>query len=64
MLSLKDTQGKDFQLGQKVARAYTLNAGGSCEVRIETVTRIENGKLYLNDSRVAIKFPDRLTIVS
>ncbi len=62
--SLKDMLGKPYAVGDKVARAYT--GGRATNLEIRTVTRIdeENTRLYLNDSKVAINYPQRLLIVT
>jgi hypothetical protein len=57
-----DMFGNQFAIGDKVARAYT--SGRSSNLEIRTVTRIENGHIYLNGSHVAINYPGRLLIVT
>jgi hypothetical protein len=37
--------------------------GNSPKLDICEVTRIEDGKIYLNDSKQAIRFPDQLLII-
>ena len=59
-----DVQGKTFEVGQKVARGYSVGRGGSAAVQIVTVTSIRDGKVYLDNSPQAIKFPERLAIIS
>lgn len=59
---MKDKLGFAFQEGCKVARAVSRGRS-SADIEICKVTRIENGKLYLDDSKVAIKFPSRLLII-
>jgi len=58
---MKDKLGYAFSEGCKVARAVL--SGKSPLIQICTVTRIENGKLYLDDSKHPIKIPDRLLII-
>lgn len=60
-LQIKDLRGKVFSVGCIVARAVAH--GGACFIDLATVTRIENGKLYLNSSKQAMRFPSRLVIV-
>lgn len=58
---MKDLQGFTFTEGCKVARAVLY--GKSPMIDICTVTRIQDGRLYLDDSKQPIKFPERLLIV-
>ena len=57
---MKDMKGFSFTVGDEVARAVLL--GKSPHIEICTVTRIEDGKLYLDNSKQAIRFPGRLLI--
>lgn len=59
---MKDKLGFAFSEGCKVARAVSRGRS-SVDLEICTVTRIEDGKLYLDNSKVAIKFPNRLLII-
>lgn len=59
---MNDKLGYAFTEGCKVARAVSRGRS-SVDLDICTVTRIENGKLYLDDSKVAIKYPSRLLII-
>lgn len=59
---MKDKLGFAFNEGCKVARAVSRGRS-SVDLEICTVTRIEDGKLYLDNSKVAIKFPNRLLII-
>jgi hypothetical protein len=56
-----DMKGFAFNVGCKVARA--VMSGQSPRLDICEVTRIKDGKIYLNNSRQAITFPDRLLII-
>lgn len=58
---MKDLQGFSFTVGCKVARAVL--SGKSPLIDICEVTKIEDGKLYLDDSKQAIRFPNRLLII-
>lgn len=58
---MKDIQGFTFTVGCKVARAIIW--GNSPRLEICTVTKIEGDKLYLNDSKQAIRALDRLVII-
>ena len=59
---LVDMRGQEFVVGDKVAKAYA--SGRSVNLSVATVTRIENGQMYLDGSHVAIRFPGRLLIVT
>jgi hypothetical protein len=61
MSSIKDLMGFSFTLGCTVARPVLL--GKSPIIEICKVTRIEDGKLYLDNSKVAMKIPSRLLII-
>jgi hypothetical protein len=54
--------GIEFAVGQRVLRA--VNSGRTALLEQRTVERIENGKLYLNDSKVAIIYPRRIWILT
>ena len=58
---MKDMKGFAFNIGCKVARATMW--GKSPRIEICEVTRIENGKLYLDNSKQHIRYPERLLIV-
>jgi hypothetical protein len=59
---MKDMQDRHFEIGDQVAYAHRV--GNTAYLDIRVVTRIEGGKLYLNNSKVAINFPHRLLNVS
>jgi hypothetical protein len=58
---MKDMKGFAFNEGCKVARAVLW--GKSPMLDICTVTKIKDGKIYLDDSKQAIRFPERLLII-
>jgi len=58
---ITDLRGFTFTVGCKVARAVIW--GNSPRLEICTVTRIEDGKLYLDNSKQAIRALDRLVII-
>lgn len=58
---MKDMHGFAFNEGCKVARAVLW--GKSPMIEICEVTQIKNGKLYLDNSKQPMKFPERLLIV-
>lgn len=53
-----DKRGFAFHVGCKIVRAV-----GDGVLDICTVTRIENNKIYLDDSKISIRFPNRLLII-
>jgi hypothetical protein len=55
---MKDMKGFAFNIGCKVARAV-----GDGHLSICTVTDIKNGNIYLDNSKVAIRYPQRLLII-
>ena len=57
---MKDMKGFTFSVGDEVARPVLW--GKSPHIELCKVTRIENGKLYLDDSKQAMRFPERLLI--
>lgn len=59
---LKDMNDTKFVLGDRVARA--TKSGQAVNIKVSTVTRIDNDKLYLDESKVAVRFPGRLLIVT
>lgn len=56
-----DMKGFAFTVGCKVARAVVQ--GQSPALTICEVTRIEDGKVYLDNSKQAIRFTNRLLII-
>jgi hypothetical protein len=54
---MKDKLGREYKVGDTVIRAYDLG-----HLSFEKVTRIENGKMYIEGSKVAINFPERMII--
>lgn len=56
-----DMKGYAFNIGCKVVRAVMW--GKSPMLSFCEVTAIKDGKIYLDNSKQAIKFPDRLLIV-
>lgn len=61
MIAPKDMMGFAFNVGCKVARAILW--GKSPILSICEVTSMKDGKVYLDNSKQAIKFPDRLLII-
>ena len=58
---MRDLKNVPFHVGCRVARAVMW--GKSPRIDICTVTRIQDGKLYLDESKVAMRYPERLLIV-
>lgn len=58
---MKDLKGFTFTLGCTVARAVLF--GKSPVIELCKVTRIDSGKLYLEDSKQPMKIPNRLLII-
>jgi hypothetical protein len=57
---MKDMKGFTFSVGDEVARPVLY--GKSPHIELCIVTKIQDGKLYLNDSKQAMRFPERLII--
>lgn len=60
---MKDMYQQDFKVGQDVVRACSMGSHKSPYLKMCKVTRVEDGKLYLDDSNVAIVYPERLLIL-
>lgn len=58
---MRDLQGRILEVGQRVARAY--RSGNSAELELRRVSRIEDGKLYLDGSRVPVQTFSNLLIL-
>jgi hypothetical protein len=58
---MTDLQGFTFTLGCTVARP--VMRGNSPLIELCKVTRIDSGNLYLDNSKVAIRLPQRLLII-
>jgi hypothetical protein len=55
---MRDMKDNSFHVGCKIVRAV-----GDGMLSICTVTRIEDGKVYLDNSKIAIRYPKRLLII-
>jgi hypothetical protein len=53
-----DMMGFSFHEGCKIVRAVSDGALSIC-----TVTSIKDGKIYLDNSKIAIRYPKRLLII-
>lgn len=58
---MKDLNKISFKEGDKVVRAVMF--GKTPRLDICIVTKIEDNKMYLDDSKQAIRFPERLLII-
>jgi len=58
---IEDLEGVFFWLNHYVARAVIQN-NSPC-IKICKVTKVENGKIYLDGSKQPIRYPDRLLII-
>lgn len=58
----KDKLGRKFKIGDQVARA--TSSGRAVNLDICEVTRLEDGKVYLDNSKAHVHFPVRLLIVT
>jgi hypothetical protein len=58
---MTDLRGFTFTLGCTVARP--VMRGNSPLIELCKVTRIDSGNLYLDNSKVAIRLPQRLLII-
>ena len=59
-----DALGKPLKVGDTVVRGVSLNRGGSCGLEVRQVTHVIGMNVYLNGSPIALKFPERLAIVT
>lgn len=59
-----DAQGNRFVVGQRVAKAAKLFKTDGLYIEIVSVTKVDGDKIYLNESRMPLKFPDRVAIIS
>jgi hypothetical protein len=59
----RDFLGKNFQVGDLVAKGESVGSS-SARAIIAKVTEIRNGKLYLDNSPLPIKFTNRLIILN
>ncbi len=59
---LVDMRKNEFVVGDMVVKPEM--SGQSASLRIGIVTKIENGKMYLDNSKVAIRYPSRMLIVT
>ena len=58
----KDVPGKEFRAGQNIARAMCPNRL-SAYIEVQIITRVDGDKVYLDNSKRPMKFPERLAII-
>jgi len=63
MNKIIDVRGREFAVGQEVARAKSYNRAGSAAVVVCRVSRVDGGRVYLDDSRQPMKYPEQLAIL-
>ena len=56
-----DKLGVELAVGQRVARAST--SGRAAVLHIQTVTRVEDGKVYLDNSPVALRVLSKVLVL-
>jgi hypothetical protein len=61
---LRDYFGFDINVGDKLAKPESWGSGRSSVFYICIVTSIENDKIYLDKSKVPIKYPGRCINIS
>lgn len=57
-----DMRGRPLRVGDRVVRAYV--SGRASNIEVVDVTRVDNGKVYLDGSPRAVNYPGRLLIVN
>jgi hypothetical protein len=55
-------RGIAYKVGDKAAKADSC--GSSATLRVSEVTKIENGKMYLDDVKVTIHYHGRMLIIN
>lgn len=58
---IDDMTGAQLRVGQQVAKAHARN--NVSWIELQAVTRIENGKVYLDGSKWPLQCPERLLII-
>ena len=56
-----DVRGRELTIGQTVVRPIATNSGSWLEVC--KVTKVVGTKVYLDNSKMPMKFPDRLAVL-
>lgn len=59
---MRDMRGVTIKLGDKVARAVKHGSSAAI-IEIRKVTKITMNELFLDDSHVSIKYPERLLVI-
>ena len=59
-----DVRNVEIKVGNTVVRGYCINQGGSVGLVVSTVTKVDGKRVYLNGSKIPMKFPERLAVVA
>lgn len=58
---MKDMFDVEIEIGNTVLKPERYGSSAAY-ITVRTVTNIKDGKIYLDDSKVAIQYPDRLVV--
>jgi hypothetical protein len=58
-----DVLGVAINVGDTVVRGIELNKSGSVALEVRKVSKVKDGKVWLDSSTTPVKFPERLAIV-
>lgn len=58
-----DTQGVEFKVGQKVAKAAKYFQTDGLHIQVMLVTKVNGEKVYLNGGTQPLRFPERVAII-
>ena len=59
----RDGRGKAFAQGQQVARAAKVLRVDGLRCVVATVTKVNEGRVYLDESKQPLRFPERVLIL-
>lgn len=60
---VRDGCGKAFAEGQRVARAAKVFQTDGLRCVVAVVTKVNDGKIYLDESKQPLRFPERVLIL-
>jgi acyl carrier protein len=60
---VNDMLGRQFQISDNVARARSRSTS-SGDIQISTVTRVDGDKVFLDNSKVPLNYPERVLIIN
>lgn len=63
MKQVRDGRGKAFAVGQLVAKAAKAYQVDGLRCVVATVTKVDDEKVYLDDSKQPLRFPERVLIL-